>query len=72
VANADDRTTNNQLTSSLLNFSPQWSPDGQWITFVSNRDGNREIYVMSVTGAQDQPQPDCRERQRPGLAAPMQ
>jgi serine/threonine protein kinase len=39
-----------QLTSTLDNFSAQWSPDGQWIVFVSNRDGNREIYVMSRDG----------------------
>ena len=52
LGNADDRTTNNQLTSSLNNFSPQWSPDGQWLTFVSERDGNREVYVMTTTGAQ--------------------
>ncbi len=52
LGNADDSTTNNQLTSSLKNFSPQWSPDGQWLTFVSERDGNREVYVMTTTGAQ--------------------
>jgi serine/threonine protein kinase len=50
VADVDDRTTNVQLTSSLNNFSAHWSPDGQWLTFVSLRDGNREIYVMTVAG----------------------
>jgi len=39
-----------QLTSSLNNFSAQWSPDGQWLTFVSLRDGNREVYVMTIAG----------------------
>jgi hypothetical protein len=30
-----------------------WSPDGQWIAFVSIRDGNSELYVMdSPTGAE--------------------
>ena len=28
-----------------------WSADGQKIAFVSNRDGNAEIYVMNATGA---------------------
>jgi Tol biopolymer transport system component len=25
---------------------PQWSPDGSMISFLSERDGNAEIYVM--------------------------
>jgi TolB protein len=27
-----------------------WSPDGQWIAFSSDRDGNWELYKMTVTG----------------------
>jgi TolB protein len=50
VADVADRITNVQLTSSLNNFSAQWSPDGQWLTFVSLRDGNREVYVMTIAG----------------------
>ena len=30
--------------------SPAWSPDGKWIVFASNRDGNSEIYVMNADG----------------------
>ena len=29
---------------------PSWSPDGKRIAFVSERDGNREIYVMNADG----------------------
>jgi Tol biopolymer transport system component len=31
---------------------PAWSPDGRRIAFVSLRDGNPEIYVMSAAGTQ--------------------
>jgi TolB protein len=30
--------------------SPAWSPGGEWITFVSDRDGNEEIYVIRANG----------------------
>ena len=30
--------------------SPAWSPDGSRIAFVSDRDGNKEIYVMDTDG----------------------
>ncbi len=38
------------LTTTGNNMMPQWSPDGKWITFVSGRDGNREIYGMTSAG----------------------
>ena len=30
---------------------PAWSPDGSRLAFISRRDGNTEIYVMNVAGA---------------------
>ena len=33
------------------NFLPVYSPDGTRIAFMSNRDGNPEIYVMNVDGS---------------------
>jgi Tol biopolymer transport system component len=32
------------------NQHPVWSPDGNRIAFISNRDGNSEIYVMDLAG----------------------
>ncbi len=37
--------------SNVVNEVPRWSPDGQRIAFMSNRDGNFEIYVMSIDGS---------------------
>jgi serine/threonine protein kinase len=39
-----------QLTSTGLDAYPTWSNDNHWLAFHSSRDGNSEIYVMSVTG----------------------
>jgi uncharacterized repeat protein (TIGR01451 family) len=39
------------LTQHGSDTSPAWSPDGRKIAFVSNRDGNREIYVMNADGS---------------------
>ena len=40
-----------QLTINNYNNSwPRWSPNGEKIIFVSDRDGNDEIYIMDVDG----------------------
>jgi Tol biopolymer transport system component len=44
-----DGSNQTQLTNS--GYSPRWSPDSSRITFLSNRDGNFEIYVMNADGS---------------------
>ena len=34
-------------------YDPVWSPDGQWIAFVSNYTGNDEVWIMRVDGTRD-------------------
>ncbi len=33
-------------------WAPAWSPDGKWLAFTSNRDGNPEIYVVNSKGGE--------------------
>lgn len=35
--------------------SPQWSPDGQWIAFLSNRGNGNQIQVISLNGGESFP-----------------
>jgi Tol biopolymer transport system component len=50
-----DGTNLARLTDSpALDVTPDWSPDGKHIAFCTDRDGNREIYVMNVDGSNQQ------------------
>lgn len=50
-----------QLTRGDKNASqPGWSPDGQWISFVSNRDGKNNLYVLPVGGGESEKLTDVK------------
>lgn len=52
---ATDGKTQKQLTrSGGRNSSPKWSPDGQWIAFLSQRAGDdgTQIYIISPEGGE--------------------
>jgi len=35
-----------------MDWRAVWSPDGEQLIFVSERDGNREAYVMEADGSE--------------------
>jgi Tol biopolymer transport system component len=35
----------------VADYSPSWSPDGQYIAFMSDRDGRTEVFVMGSDGS---------------------
>lgn len=39
-----------RLVSKGVSFSPAWSPDGNKILFTNNRDGNFDLFTLSLTG----------------------
>ncbi len=49
--NADGSNQTRITTNSASDRQPSWSPDGTRLAFVSNRDGNDEIYVMNADGS---------------------
>lgn len=53
VANADG-TNPRKLSNQANNFSPTWSPDGNWIAFASTRGGRYDVYIMDKNGGQVQ------------------
>jgi TolB protein len=41
-----------QLTTGGNNKGPSFSPDGRWITFASQLDGDNEIFIMRIDGSE--------------------
>jgi len=51
VLTVDNNNEQLQLTQGEYdNLFPCWSPDGEWIAFISNMDGKYHLYVMRADG----------------------
>lgn len=51
LINADGTGQTNLTNHPAADVRPVWSPDGQQIAFLSDRDGNLDIYLMTVNGS---------------------
>jgi Tol biopolymer transport system component len=51
IAERDGSNAIHVETGQPFNFSPQWSPDGQWITFVSGEHYNCHPYLVRRDGS---------------------
>ncbi len=51
VEDADGTNAVNLTNHPADDRDPVWSPDGEFIAFVSDRDGNQEIYIMRADGS---------------------
>ena len=46
-----DGTALTRLTNNMaFDSQPSWSPDGSKIAFISDRDGNDDVYIMDADG----------------------
>ena len=50
IANSDGSNIIQLTDHKSENRSPEISPDGKHIAFISDRDGNQEVYVMNIDG----------------------
>lgn len=51
IANIDGSNVIQLTDDESNNMSPKISPDGLQIAYLSNRDGNQEVYVMNIDGS---------------------
>ena len=48
-----DGSNGHRLTAHIANdFAPRFSPDGKWIAFTSNRNGNNDVFLIPSAGGE--------------------
>ncbi len=52
IANEDGSNVQRLTVHKARDIYPRFSPDGKWIAFSSNRDGNYDVFVIPVTGGE--------------------
>src|SRR4029077_6720507 len=50
TANEDGSGTQRITDHKAREIYPRFSPDGEWIAFSSNREGNYDVFVVSAKG----------------------
>jgi len=50
VSDLDNQKALRLTSTPAVESNPQFSPDGQWIAFNSNRSGNQAVYIVPVEG----------------------
>ena len=50
VSDHDNQKVIRLTSTPAVESNPQFSPDGQWIAFNSNRSGNQAVYIVPVEG----------------------
>jgi Tol biopolymer transport system component len=48
--NADGSDPQPLTNNTTDDFSESWSPDGNWFVYVSNNDGDNEIFIVDKNG----------------------
>src|SRR5215203_722652 len=54
VANTDGGNVIQLTRGDKNNSNPKWSPDGNWIAYVSNRDTKNNLYILPVSGGESE------------------
>ena len=50
IVDADGANPRRVTAHVARDFSPRFSPDGKWLTFTSNRNGNNDVYIVPAVG----------------------